>query len=114
MRCPGGRSVSTVRAVKSEVSSAAGPGTRRPSLKLSVVEDLTNKRARPADTSPAAMPCGIAGRAVCDLMNAGARQADAPARNVRLLTTPNCRWSNFQGKCEQQFFWELAFWELGI
>ena len=48
----GGRSVRTVRHVKSDASSAAGPRTRRASVKRSVVEYSTNIRAGAIRAAP--------------------------------------------------------------
>ncbi|HEX9366187.1 MAG TPA: hypothetical protein VF921_06150 [Vicinamibacterales bacterium] len=74
--------MSVKRDVNPEVSSAAGPRTRRGSAKRSVVEHSTNIRAvrsvrlqmtaRPAATSPAAIPEGMAGRAPGALIMPGA------------------------------------------
>jgi hypothetical protein len=71
--------------VKSDVSSAAGPRTRRTFVKRSLVEYSTNIRAdrsarlqmiaRPPDTSPAATPKGTEGREPGAAMIAGAPPA---------------------------------------
>ena len=99
-RCagPAGRSRSTTRAVKSVGSSAAGPTTRRGSAKLSVVAYSTTIRAgrsvrlqmtaRPAVTSPAATPCGIAGRGRVGLDDRGRLPDAQPSRRSRCRRGP--------------------------
>ena len=92
MRWPAGRSVSTTRDVKSEVSSAAGPRTRRGSAKRSVVAYSTNMRAvrsvrlqitaRPPPTSPAVTPDGSVGRAPVRVTIAG-RLPESSAKRQR-------------------------------
>src|SRR5207237_7777551 len=82
MRCPAGRSVRTVRPVKSDGSISPGPRTRLALANASVVAYSTNMRdgrsarvqtiARPTPTSPAVTPKGAVGRAPGAAMIAGA------------------------------------------
>src|SRR5688572_1185294 len=96
-----------MREVKSVDSSAAGPVRLQAFSNLSVVEYSTSIRAgrsvrlhttaRPSVTSPAATPCGMAGRDSCDLRMAGAYPSGAPApstprpacTNRRRVTRPD-------------------------
>src|SRR6185436_10383658 len=97
MRWPGGRPVSTVRAVKSLPSKAIGPRTRCTAVKLCVVEYSTNIRAgrslrlqitaRPPDTSPAATPQGTPGGEFCARSKAAVGTAAPNRRKSRLF---NC------------------------